>query len=399
MFLRLGWFMALWLSAPSVGLPQTLLDVYRSGRVVLAPDPAYAADVNWDKLAPSPNKQLTAAPDGSVFISSGKECRIFKFDPSGRLVAQFGQKGQGPGDFQYPGTLSILDQQYLVVSEFAESRRFSLFDLSGKFAKLHSSKKALFGAQAIGGGRVAAMVKITGPLQTNGWKQTAEVIVIDTASGVERKVFSREESIDTIIKGRRMVVKGRVIASELSVASLPDGVLAVGDPTKPAVDLFSPEGAKIRSIVLKIPPLFVTREYLASFKKGRIVEAVRQSSQTDPDKLGQWISEEEDGYLGRARPYFTVLWADDEGRLLVFKSPLLYGDPPRFQVYDGQGTFLAEAELDAGPWALTFDSRFRKIAFSSHGVFSIFPRLDDEMETPVLARTRLAADAGGSGKR
>ena len=41
----------------------------------------------------------------NFFVLDRLEHKVFKFSPDGRLLAQFGQKGQGPGDFQSPGQI------------------------------------------------------------------------------------------------------------------------------------------------------------------------------------------------------------------------------------------------------------------------------------------------------
>ena len=42
--------------------------------------------------------------------------KVFKFSPDGRLLAKFGQKGQGPGDFQSPGQIVFTPQGELAVA-------------------------------------------------------------------------------------------------------------------------------------------------------------------------------------------------------------------------------------------------------------------------------------------
>jgi len=53
----------------------------------------------------------------NFYVLDRQETRILKFAPDGRLLAKFGQKGQGPGDFQSPGQIVFTRQGELAVLE------------------------------------------------------------------------------------------------------------------------------------------------------------------------------------------------------------------------------------------------------------------------------------------
>jgi hypothetical protein len=53
----------------------------------------------------------------NFYILDRLETRVFKFSPDGRLLSKFGQKGQGPGDFQSPGQVVFTSQGELAVFE------------------------------------------------------------------------------------------------------------------------------------------------------------------------------------------------------------------------------------------------------------------------------------------
>jgi hypothetical protein len=58
----------------------------------------------------------------NFYVLDRTEYAVFKFSPEGRLLTRFGQKGQGPGDFQSPaqivftpnGDLAVLEDLYYV---------------------------------------------------------------------------------------------------------------------------------------------------------------------------------------------------------------------------------------------------------------------------------------------
>jgi len=53
----------------------------------------------------------------NFYVLDRQEQRVFVFSPEGRLLMKFGQKGQGPGDFQSPGQIVFTSQGELVVLE------------------------------------------------------------------------------------------------------------------------------------------------------------------------------------------------------------------------------------------------------------------------------------------
>jgi hypothetical protein len=53
----------------------------------------------------------------NFYVLDRKEQRVFKFSPKGKLLLAFGQKGQGPGDFQSPGQIVFTTRGELAVLE------------------------------------------------------------------------------------------------------------------------------------------------------------------------------------------------------------------------------------------------------------------------------------------
>jgi len=70
--------------------------------------------------------------NGCLYILDNKACTIKKFDPNGQYISEFGRRGQGPGEFEYPGTISIGGDGKIVVSTLGD---FHIFDLSGTYIK------------------------------------------------------------------------------------------------------------------------------------------------------------------------------------------------------------------------------------------------------------------------
>jgi hypothetical protein len=62
---------------------------------------------------------VSVCEDGqsNFYVLDRLEQKVFVFSPEGRLLTKFGQKGQGPGDFQSPGQVVFTSQGELAVLE------------------------------------------------------------------------------------------------------------------------------------------------------------------------------------------------------------------------------------------------------------------------------------------
>ena len=92
------------------------------------------------ELEPEDEKYMFQEPlsidrdeNGCLYILDNKACTIKKFDRNGQYVSDFGRRGQGPGEFEYPGTISIGDEDKIMVTTMGAV--FHIFDLSGRFIK------------------------------------------------------------------------------------------------------------------------------------------------------------------------------------------------------------------------------------------------------------------------
>lgn len=78
---------------------------------------------------------LTAAGDGSLFVTDGLHNRVLRFSPAGALVRSFGGPGRGPGELADPVATALMGDSLLVVSEWG-NRRASTFHVgTGAFVR------------------------------------------------------------------------------------------------------------------------------------------------------------------------------------------------------------------------------------------------------------------------
>ncbi len=81
---------------------------------------------------------------GNFYVLDPMERKALKFDPKRHLILTFGQKGQGPGDFQSPGRIIVTEQGQLAVCE--DMYDVSFRESDGAFIKrVHLSNRLALG--------------------------------------------------------------------------------------------------------------------------------------------------------------------------------------------------------------------------------------------------------------
>ena len=69
--------------------------------------------------------------NGDIIVLDTRSCYVHKFDKQGKLLKKFGGKGQGPGEVEYPSSLTILNNEiYIKASSYC-----AIFDINGNYIK------------------------------------------------------------------------------------------------------------------------------------------------------------------------------------------------------------------------------------------------------------------------
>jgi DNA-binding beta-propeller fold protein YncE len=88
---------------------------------------------------------VAVAPDGTFYVSDGYgNSRVLKFSRDGRLLRQWGKKGNGEGEFDLPHAV-CLDAKGRVYVGDRENNRVQVFDADGQFLAVWNESGAPFG--------------------------------------------------------------------------------------------------------------------------------------------------------------------------------------------------------------------------------------------------------------
>ncbi len=352
------------LAGATVPEPTSLAARYRTGRIVLRADEDWTSNLPADLFFES-RGSIAVAPDGSVFVSNTTRHTIYKFDAGGKFVKAFGRKGQGPGDVTYPGRLSILDEKYLVVGEYATNQRISLFDLDGKFVKILSTGRFTSHPIALKEGKIAYLC-LRGRMEQKEMVTSGEVFILDWKSGAQKPIV-RYEIRNPM---ERMPGGGIVLAAAgaVVIARTHDGGLVVGTTQSPRLDIFSADGTKLRTLDTGWKAIPVTSEYRNRYK---ILQRQRAEAESDKPLTKEPL-------LPEILEILQDVWTDSDGNILVCKkTDCLEACPLMIRAYSPQGDFLCDFTLDPGPFVLSADWRSKRIILTKGGLYGLLEFNDD----------------------
>ena len=78
-------------------------------------------------------RRIAIGPDDSIYIVDQGRTRIVKFNPDGRVLAIWGTKGNGNGQFDDPTSVAIDPTTDKVYVADPRNKRVQVFDANGKF--------------------------------------------------------------------------------------------------------------------------------------------------------------------------------------------------------------------------------------------------------------------------
>ena len=374
-----------------------LQEHYKKGEIILKGIESFGQGNDWEELFYDPYKDMVVAPDGSIFVANDRKHNIFKFDKQGKLVKTFGRRGVGPGDFVHPGDLGILDKKYLVVGEYASNRRFSLWNLDGKHINVVRTKTSVFQLTALRGNRVAYYCYNQYAQKKNDYQSVVSIVIKDITSGTE-KIMKQVTLLNrsSIKFGQHGSANYGNFFAEVFLAQTINGNLAVGVSNQPNIDIFSPTGKLIHSFDLKMVPILVSKAYIKEFKYKVIARVKKKAEATANPSLIDTYNQVQKALkkldfstlFDKHLPLYNEILVDSEGNFLVFKfTECQKNCTPLFRVYSKEGKFICETRLNKGKYELDIDRSFRKIRFTSEGIFALLMNRGDEDEIIRLIKS------------
>jgi hypothetical protein len=357
-----------------------LLDLYRKGVVKLVASTQFGNGVNWDEIFYNEGKHLIVTPDGSVFVSNSSEHKIYKFNPTGRLVKTFGGKGEGPGDLYFPGRISILDGKLLVVGEYATRRRISLFNFSGKCVNVIKTKHNCFSPIGLKNNTIAYYT-IQGQKgkMNDEFRMINSVFVVDVETRKETQIARFKLINKKIVLPTGMTLKVSDFLGTLFIGKTKRGNLLVGVNNSRTLDIYSPQGEFLKTFNLNMSPEAIPANYHDEFKTKVLNGIMARPLNPQLLKMMKKAITNTDfrNHFGEFLPFYRHISMDSEGNILIFRFPATLGKTAEvFQVYSPDTKYVCDTRIDDGIFDFQRDGHAENIYFSSKGIYGLF-KLED----------------------
>jgi len=288
--------------------------------------------------------------EGNFYVTDWDKRAILKYDPSGKYVRTIGRKGQGPGEFQNLSVARFDHTGALYVTDLG-SHRISFFDKDGNFLR-QIPIPDVFEDLYIG---------------AKGGYVSSRTIRADNEGGMAFRIvdglfndkfelateFNVRFSSYKAPSGRDSTALSRFTAGILSdIAFRPspmhlvaaDGAIYFGYPEDYAIDVYSPDGNKIKTIRRAYDPIKINdrdKEYFAVTTAKPFVTRTGAGRRSE-DEIRDILKFIEYPDHKPAYRSFAVM----ENGWLVVLVDFAGGDTSLFDIFDGRGGYIGQFKAD-----------------------------------------------------
>ncbi len=321
----------------SLTLSASLLDVYKSGKIKLVPDPDFGKGTEWDIYFPQGIKDIAFLPDGSFFATGlgNKACHcVYKFNKKGKFIKKFGRKGRGPGDLYHPGALSILDNKYLLVADYPLNMKISVFDLNGNFVKIIRTKEPVFNVMGFDNNKIIIVTMYSG--NKDGMSRI-KLNLFDFGKGVIKKIneYKRKESYSPVVPG--------AFFGELYISKINNKRFVAGITNQREFDIYTNEGKLIRKVDTGFKKREITKEEKKAFEK--TLDEIIKKGDFRAKMIRRLLSKMKYPEYGT---YYEKIFTDEEENIFVIKAlgPVYSCSKYKVKIYDSNGIKINEIVID-----------------------------------------------------
>lgn len=374
-------FVFLWLSCfMFFSLSAGLIDIYKKGEIKLNADPGFGKNTDWG-IYLNKSRTFTVGPNGSIFVVDSNRSIVSKFDGNGAFLLNFGQPGQGPGDLNKPGSVSILDGRYLVIGDSAAARKISLFDLNGRFIKVLRTSSRVYDCVGLKDNKIALLSKRTN-LRDKSQVMAVSILNIDNS---EEKIIAEKGDRIRMVRSPELFIIAPDLQDNGIIRKLSNGNLLVGFVYNDFIDMYSPDGEKVKTIPLKIPRVEVTDKVVDEYKNNYITVAKKFKWHKSMDFYKKYKSSAAIKKMFSPHlPIFSNYFVDSEDNILVFYyTKHRLETSPKFRVYSKDGTYYCDSAVNFMKYEPVFiDTRFSGFIFRNHSLYTV---LDTDERSVVKA--------------
>ena len=276
--------------------------------------------------------------EGNIYILSPRsgEKVIFKFNRNGNFDMSFGQKGQGPGEVQWPTSIRIHLQKEIAVTD--SHHKFLIFSSEGELIRET--------------GIVSTFIAVVIPLDNGNHLIIKQLFDSRSEHIMQRPLILTESELQDIKELERYKYPNYMTKKSFNglvsdvIYSISKEKLYVGNPDRGyEICVYDLMGNLLKKIRKEYKTANVPEEVKVEILKryeGSGYEAVKEKI-----------------YFPESMPPYKTFFSDENGRLLVMthekgKNPGEY----MFDIFNGEGIFMGRKSLEGSlSWAIIRQNR------------------------------------------
>ena len=261
-------------------------------------------------------RQVVVDDAGVIYVLDQQASLVKAFDASGKYLRTIGRKGQGPGELEYPMTLS-LNRTSGELAVQLQSRGIVFFKTDGTFLRQLSLK---------------SMLPARGRVDSRGNIYVLDIVMDEKGSHYATKKLGPDGSLlATISETPTPVGPGNTIRAFIPVAYFQidrDDRFIYGFPETYEIRFYGPTEAKaFRKIARDYAPLAVTEEDKAQLKKD-----------VPPGFNREFVFPDH-------HPAYTRFFLSDLGHIFVQTYEKAEGERFVNDIFDAEGRFIGRIPL------------------------------------------------------
>jgi len=287
--------------------------------------------------------------EGNFYVTDWDKKRILKYDPAGKYVLTIGRKGQGPGEFQGI-TVARFDKDGSIYVTDLSNRRISFFNQQGLF--LRQVLVPDFFEDLYITAKGSYISNHTVPIQSDAGQAFQVVDGIFNDKFELMTQFYAHEVVYKLPGGTDAIAMAKYFAGLVSrVAFQPaprhvlasDGMIYFGYPKDYAIEVYSPEGYKAKTIKREFKSIRVKDKdkdhFAATVVRPALARIGRPFSEKDIQDVLRLIEYPDN------KPAYQSFTLMENGWLVVLVEYAV-GEYSLIDIFDENGRYIGQFRTD-----------------------------------------------------